>query len=213
MPAPVLDGEGNLTMTSMKRLAGGAALTALVCAMGSAVYAQETTAAIRGQIVDGAGAPVAGATVTIIHVPTGGATTTMTGADGIYSARGLRVGGPYRSTASAPQFGAGATTLQAVGVGDAAVVDVRLGAAGEAEVAELVVTAAAAAPAQGGPSSNFTAGDIASLPSISRDLKDVARLDPFATIDPTNSDAISFGGVNTRFNQLTVTGIRQNDDF
>ncbi len=200
-------------MTSMKRLAGGAALTALVCAMGSAVYAQETTAAIRGQIVDGAGAPVAGATVTITHQPTGAATTTLTGPDGIYSARGLRVGGPYRITASAPQYSAGATTLQAVGVGDAAVVDVRLSRAGEAEVAELVVTAAAAAPAQGGPSSNFTAGDIASLPSISRDLKDVARLDPFATIDPTNSDAISFGGVNTRFNQLTVNGIRQNDDF
>ena len=110
----------------------------------------------------------------------------------------VRVGGPYRITAVAPQFNAGATTLQGVGVGDAAVVDVRLARAGEAEVAELVVTAAAAAPAQGGPSSNFTASDIASLPSISRDLKDVARLDPFATIDPTNSDAISFGGVKKK---------------
>lgn len=200
-------------MTSMKRLAGGAALTALVCAMGSAVYAQETTAVIRGQIVDTMGAPVAGATVTVTHLPTGSANTSVTGPDGFYSARGLRVGGPYRVTASAPQFEAGASTLQSVGVGDAAQVDVRLGRSGEAQVAELVVTAAAAAPSQGGPSSNFTTGDIASLPSISRDLKDVARLDPFATIDPSNQDAISFGGVNTRFNQLTVDGIRQNDDF
>ena len=200
-------------MTSMKRLASGAALTALVCAMSSAVYAQETTAAIRGQIVDTQGAPVAGATVTITHVPTGASSTTVTGLDGIYSARGLRVGGPYRIAATAPQFEAGASTLQSVGVGDAAQVDVRLGRTGDAQVAELVVTAAAGVPSQGGPSSNFTAADIDSLPSISRDLKDVARLDPFATIDPTNSDAISFGGVNTRFNQLTVDGIRQNDDF
>ncbi|MGV8928700.1 MAG: hypothetical protein ACOH1E_03010, partial [Brevundimonas sp.] len=37
--------------------------------------------------------------------------------------------------------------------------------------------------------------------------------DPFATIDPSNEDALSFAGTNTRLNQLTVDGIRQNDEF
>ena len=46
-----------------------------------------------------------------------------------------------------------------------------------------------------------------------RDIKDIARLDPFATIDASNQDALSFAGTNTRFNQLTVNGVRQNDDF
>ena len=41
----------------------------------------------------------------------------------------------------------------------------------------------------------------------------MARIDPFASIDPTNQDALSFAGTNTRFNQLTVDGVRQNDDF
>ena len=201
-------------MMSMKRLAGGAALTTLLCAMSGAVYAQETTGAIRGVVTDETGAAVPNATVTVTHVPTGASSTTMAGAEGGFSARGLRVGGPYRVRASASGYDAGGVTLQAIGVGDAAQVEVVLSrAGGETEVSELVVTAAAAAPAQGGPSTNFTTADIEGLPSISRDIKDVARLDPFAAIDPTNQDALSFAGVNNRFNQLTVDGVRQNDDF
>ncbi|MFN3520919.1 MAG: TonB-dependent receptor domain-containing protein [Phenylobacterium sp.] len=196
----------------MKRLAGGVALTALACAVSTAVYAQETTGSVRGQVTDDAGAPVASATVTITHVPTGSTSTSVTGPDGNFSARGLRVGGPYRVSASAADHESGQVTIQAIGVGDAANVNVVLAGAGGA-VSELVVTAAKAAPSQGGPSTNFSVAQIQALPSISRDLKDIARIDPFATIDPTNQDALSFAGANTRFNQLTVDGIRQNDDF
>ncbi|HEX5377552.1 MAG TPA: TonB-dependent receptor, partial [Phenylobacterium sp.] len=181
--------------------------------MSSAVYAQEVTGTIRGQVTDEAGAAVAGATVTVTHTPTGSTATALTGPDGYFSTRGLRVGGPYRITATAAAFETGQVTLQSVGVGDAANVEVALRHAGQAEVSELVITGAAAAPSQGGPSSNYSESDITSLPSISRDLKDIARLDPFATIDPTNQDALSFAGTNTRFNQLTVDGVRQNDDF
>lgn len=200
-------------MTINKRLAGGAALTALVCAMSSAVYAQETTGAVRGQVTDEAGAPVASATVTVTHTPTGSTATAMTAADGFFSVRGLRVGGPYRISAAAGGYDKGGITVQAIGVGDSANVEVVLSRPGSAAVSELVVTAAAAAPSQGGPSSNFSENTIQALPSISRDLKDIARLDPFASIDPTNQDALSFAGTNTRFNQLTVDGVRQNDDF
>ncbi|MDP3855014.1 TonB-dependent receptor [Phenylobacterium sp.] len=200
-------------MKMMNRLASGVALTVLVCAMSTAVYAQETTGSLRGQVTDETGAAIGGATVTVTHAPTGSASTSMTGPDGYFSARGLRVGGPYRVTATAPAFDRGQVTVQSVGVGDPANVEVLLYRPGSAEVAELVVTGAAAAVSQGGPSSNYTATVIEELPSISRDLKDVARLDPFATIDASNQDALSFAGTNTRFNQLTVNGVRQNDDF
>src|SRR5690242_1157876 len=104
-------------MRMMNRLAGGAALTALVCAMSSAVYAQETTGSVRGQVTDENGAGVAGATVTVTHVPTGATSTSVTGADGYFSARGLRVGGPYRIVATATDFERSQATLQNVGVG------------------------------------------------------------------------------------------------
>lgn len=200
-------------MSRMHRLACGAAALALAAASSSAVYAQATTGAIRGQILDENSAPVANATVTVTHVPTGSAATSVTDQQGFYSVRGLRPGGPYRVSARAANFEASTTTVAAIGVGEPANVDVSLFAAGRAQVSELVVTAAAMAPNQGGPSTNFSGNQLEGIPSISRDLKDAARIDPFATIDPTNQDALSFAGTNTRFNQLTVDGVRQNDDF
>ncbi|WP_411288120.1 TonB-dependent receptor domain-containing protein, partial [Phenylobacterium sp.] len=180
--------------------------------MSTAVYAQATTGAIRGQITNEASAPIGNATVTVTHVPTGTSATSVTGSDGYFSVRGLRPGGPYRVAAAAANFDSGSVNVAGIGVGEPANVDVLLYATG-AQVSELVVTAAAVAPNRGGPSTNFSAADLENIPSISRDLKDAARLDPFATIDPTNQDALSFAGTNTRFNQLTVDGVRQNDDF
>ncbi|OYW28848.1 MAG: hypothetical protein B7Z44_06850, partial [Caulobacter sp. 12-67-6] len=86
----------------MKRLASGAALTVLALAASSAVYAQETTAAVRGSVTGEGGAPVAGAAVTILHTPSGTRSTTVSGSNGTYDARGLRVGGPYEITVQAP---------------------------------------------------------------------------------------------------------------
>ena len=55
--------------------------------------------------------------------------------------------------------------------------------------------------------------EIQELPSISRDIKDVVRVDPKAWVDPTNDDALEVAGVNNRYNTITVDGVRQSDDF
>jgi hypothetical protein len=201
-----------LQMFTMKKLAGGVAASALLLAMAPAAYAQETTGAIRGQVTDESGAPVANATVVLTHEPTGTRQTTLTGPDGFYSARGLRVGGPYTVTATTP---AGEQTEQigAIGVGEPSELNIGLAAGVEME-GVTVVGQRFTNDFGAGSASNYGAGTIQSLPTISRDLKDIARLDPFAVInDPDNQDALSFGGVNTRLNQLTVDGIRQNDEF
>jgi hypothetical protein len=74
-----------------------------------------------------------------------------------------------------------------VGVGTPATVDVSF--AGTVE--EVLVTAAVSkAEVNGGPTDNFGLSDIQELPSPRRDLKDVARLSPFITLDastPTRS--------------------------
>ena len=71
-------------MMSTRMLANSAAVAALMCAMAVPAFAQETTSAVRGRITDGAGAAVAGATVSITHVPTGTTVTTLSGPDGYY---------------------------------------------------------------------------------------------------------------------------------
>lgn len=143
----------------------------------------------------------------MVHRPTGTRIQTVTDGNGVYVAHGLRVGGPYDVTVA----GGASKSLDRVGVGEQARLDISL--AGATAVDELVITGATAAPRVAGLSTNFSVTDLEALPSVSRDLKDVARLDPFVTIDASNSDAVSFAGTNTRFNQLTVDGIRQNDDF
>src|ERR1700761_9378830 len=57
-------------------------------------FGQETTSQILGLVSDGAN-PLAGATVTALHTPTGTKYTTTTRKDGRYNLDGLRVGGPY----------------------------------------------------------------------------------------------------------------------
>ena len=76
----------------------GAAVAALVAP--ASVQAQETTSTIRGTVSSG-GAPVAGATVEVLNVPSGTRSTLTTDANGNFSATGLRVGGPYTVTVTA----------------------------------------------------------------------------------------------------------------
>ena len=61
-------------------------------------FAQNTTAALGGRITGADGNAVVGATVTIVHEASGTSSAAVTGADGRYSARNLRVGGPYTIT-------------------------------------------------------------------------------------------------------------------
>ncbi len=200
-------------MTNRKRVFWATTALASSMLVASAVYAQETTGAIRGRVLTADGAGVAAATVTITHEPTGTSVTTVSDSSGFYTARGLRVGGPYTISAGGAG-GQGSSQLSAIGVADAASADVTV-YSGAASLDDVVVTGARrfANDFGAGSASNYGADTIQSLPSISRDLKDVARLDPFATIDPSNEDALSFAGTNTRLNQLTVDGIRQNDEF
>ncbi|HEX8569461.1 MAG TPA: carboxypeptidase regulatory-like domain-containing protein [Caulobacteraceae bacterium] len=198
-------------MITMKKLAGGVALSALMLASATAVYAQETTGAIRGQVTNEAGAAVPNASVVITHVPTGTRNTTVTGPDGFYTARGLRVGGPYTVTVTGPDADPETSTVEAIGLGDPAEVDITLFAA--ANVEGVVVTAQRAAVVTSGPSTRYGEDDIENRPSIGRDLRDTFRSDPFVTIDVAQAGAVTVAGTNFRNNSIVIDGVKQNDDF
>ena len=79
----------------------GATALAIAMAAVPAVYAQQTTSDIRGQVVDELGAPIAGATATVVDARTNQTRSFSTNAAGTFSARNLTVGGPYTVTVSA----------------------------------------------------------------------------------------------------------------
>ena len=75
-------------------------LSGIFVLMGSFLFAQETTSEIQGAITDENNNPLAGATITAIHIPTGTKYSTTTRKEGRYNLANLKVGGPYSLTAS-----------------------------------------------------------------------------------------------------------------
>jgi hypothetical protein len=60
--------------------------------------AQLNTSGLRGTVTTTDGAPVAGALVTLVHVPSSNQKIANTNASGAFAFTGLRVGGPYSVT-------------------------------------------------------------------------------------------------------------------
>jgi len=194
----------------MRHYLGTSAVAVLAIACASAASAQETTSTIRGTVT-AADAPVAGATVTVTHVPSGTVTTTTTGADGAFSSSGLRIGGPFT------------VSVKAAGLADAAITNIQLSAGQplrlqiplEPEGTEIVVTGANQANSlrlSSGPGTALNREQIEGVASIARDIRDIARRDPFANIDPTTR-GITIAGQNSRLNRFSVDGQRFSDNF
>ena len=195
----------------MRHLRLGVALVAL--AVPAIVAAQETTSAIRGDILNEQSAAIAGATVTIIHVPSGTRVVQTSGANGEFNATGLRLGGPYSITVEAPGYDAVTETVDGLIAGTPQRLSVFLASAGKT----IVVTGTrqrSAITIASGPATVLTARDIAGIATVSRDIRNLAARSPFVSLDPTNGrGAISILGQNNRFNRITVDGIQFGDPF
>lgn len=179
-------------------------------------FAQNTSSAISGRIVDETGAPVAGATVEIEHVPSGTRKSVNASEDGRFTAQGLRVGGPYTVTASAE--GKNNATKNDVYLLLGETTSVNLNMAAEAtDLATVEVVASAAANVFNaeamGAGTAIDRATIDALPSINRDLQDYARLDPRISQTDKERGEISALGQNTRFNSITIDSVSTNDTF
>jgi outer membrane receptor protein involved in Fe transport len=200
-------------MQLLKRLAQGAAVAALLSAASTAAYAQETTSAIHG-VLTASGSPVGKASITAVHKPSGTKAVTSTEASGDFDLRGLRIGGPYTLTINAPGYPARTLTDVYLTVGQTKTLDTDL-----AEVAELVITGATSTDKDQGPKTVLSAADIATVVSVSRDPRDLARRDMLTSQDlsggrsGTNGNGISIAGSNPRYNRIAVDGVAAQDNF
>jgi len=199
---------------NIRKLFLGLAATLL---MSVPVFAQETTSAIRGLIYNSSGAEVSGADVSVIHEPSGSTSTQITNEDGVFLARNLRVGGPYKILV----FGTDAyAELDNIYLELSETSRVNLTLRSTDAVEELVVVGQAidSSGLVTGPRSTLTGDQIMDIASVNRDIKDAVATQPFVNVysisfNGDDTESISIAGTNARYSSFQVDGIGQSDDF
>jgi hypothetical protein len=194
----------------------GMAVSAIALSVAGIASAQVTTSSIRGQVTNSDGAAVSGATVTILHVPTGTVAVTTTTDTGAFGAQNLRVGGPYSVTVTGPNFVPSRADGIYANLGEATSLNLVVETADDtARMETVVITGSAVSAAQvaAGPSATYNLATLENAPAMNRDIKDIVRLDPRVYVDEAFNDSINCAGANPRYNSLTVDGARLNDNF
>jgi hypothetical protein len=172
-----------------------------------------TTAAISGQVTQGAGQPVAEAQVQIRNTVTGYNTGTLTRADGRYYVQGLEVGGPY--TVTVRRLGFEPQTREGIilRLGQNYRHDLNLQEAATTlgEVRVVAEEAAEFNPARQGVATTVDDTLLRRIPTLSRDFTDFVKLTP--QVSQPTTDAPSANGAYNRLNNYTIDGANQNDRF
>ncbi len=191
-------------------LAASAAALSIAASVSTPVMAQETSSSVRGTIESDTG-PVADATVTVTHEPSGTVLATSSDAAGNFSANGLRVGGPFTVAIDADGYQSAQVTDLFLQAGQPFRLPVIL-----QTQQEIVVTASAlqgAVEQSNGPITALNREQIEGVASVNRDIRDLARRDPLVSLDLTNSRAIEVAGNAGRLNRFSVDGVQFSDDF
>jgi len=179
------------------------------------VMAQQITSGIEGRVVAADGTPLSGATVVVTDTRTGTSDTLIAGDDGQFRVDSLVTGGPYTVTATAGGYEG--QTVQDVFInlqGNSQLTFTLSDATGADAV--IVVSGSRVQLSQRaiGPGNSFGVETIEAFPSISRDVRDIIRIDPRVSLDRSNEvDRVSCLGGNDRSNAFTVDGIAQSDLF
>ena len=182
----------------------------------SSLFAQATTGNIAGTVSTASDKSVLpGVTIEAIHVPTGARYDTVSGANGRFVIPNVRVGGPYKVTATLEGFKSTTTNLPEVRLGETAEVPISLALAAVTEA--ITVTASTDAiinPSRTGSTSSVSTEQIQTLPTVNRQLQDFARTNPYVVTSLTGDGTfMTIAGRNNRYNNIQIDGAVNNDLF
>ena len=195
------------------RLSLIASALALALGLSASAAANTTSSSIKGHITGPQNNPAAGTVVTITHVPSGSSKTAVVNNAGLFSAKGLRVGGPYQVTLASGQFADQVVDDVYLTLGETYQLERSLQSTQDVERISVTGSRQNANYGSNSPSSNFSLTDLENAPTVNRDIKDLVRVDPRVYVDESSGNAIQCSGGNPRFNSLTVDGVRMNDNF
>ena len=153
--------------------------------------------------------PIIGANVQALHEPSGTRYGTVTNFDGKFTIQGMRAGGPYRVEISYIGYSTEIITDIQLSLGDSYPLNIDMTEA--SELLDEIVVSAKAGMSNNGAAMRFGANDIQKLPTVSRSIGDVTRMNPLVSV--SNSGAMSFAGTSNRYNSFQVDGAMNNDAF
>jgi len=190
----------------------GAVIVLALLSLASSAFAQGvTTGRITGVVLDAQKAPVEGASVVAIHLPSGTPYETVTREDGRFIIPNMRVGGPY-SVVVGPNPGKLVFQAQTqdnitVNLGNATDLSFIVQPMVKEEITVSGQTDPVFNSARTGASTTVSRDQLAKLPTVSGRLNDMTRL------TPQSGGTLSFSGTDSRLNNVTVDGSAFNNSF
>ena len=168
-----------------------------------------TTSALTGTVTSSDGQPITSANVVAVHLPSGTQYRAVVTSSGRYNLPNLRVGGPYRITATSIGYEPRSENDITLALGQSSRVDFRLNRAA-VTLQGVTVTAEKDAllnAGRTGAAMTVTQLKVATTPSIKRSTRDLTRL------DPRSDGNMSFGGRNWLYNNISVDGSYFNNPY
>ena len=187
-------------------------LTLMMLFVAGAAMSQITTSSLTGVVSGSDGETLPGATVVAVHTETAAQYAVVTDINGRYIIQGMKPGGPYEVSV---QF-VGMTPYKKGGIYLSLGETFKLNADLTDEAKELkeivIVSKNKFDASKTGASSRVKAEDIENMPSISHSIADATRLNPLVSVSQ-GTGAMSFAGINNRYNSFQVDGAMNNDVF
>jgi hypothetical protein len=182
----------------------------LLLVVGVSGFAQVTTSTISGIVKTEKGEILPGATVQVVHVPTGTKYGASTNLSGKYVVPAVRVGGPYKVIVSFVGFNQNEQSDINTSLGVTTNVDVVLSES-STSLKEVVVTGGGRnstfSKERTGASQQFSRRELQSIPITgARTIDGITKYNPFG-------NGSSFGAQDSRLNNFTIDGSQFNNNF
>lgn len=181
-------------------------ITLLLC-LTTVAMAQITTSGMSGKVTAD-GEDVIGATIEVVHVPSGTKYQAVTNTKGMYAINGMRPGGPY--TVKVSYIGYQTKDVKDVKLQLGQTYNLNVSLSEDAQqLGEIVVSAKATkfTTEKTGASTNIDNQMIQNMPSVSRSITDYTRLSPYG------GNGMTFSGTDGRTANFTVDGADFNNNF
>jgi hypothetical protein len=190
-------------------------LFAVLMAIGGAAAAQESTAEVRGRVLDAQGGALPGVTITITNQATGVYREVVSNQDGTYFVTALAPG-MYAIAAELSGFKKYMRSDVRLDLGKTTTLDLDLQIGGVTESVEVSAETPLVDTTSKQIGGNVTSREAATLPSVNGNFVGLVALLPGVvaniSTESFGSDAVSVNGMDSRNNNYMLDGANNNDD-